>query len=244
MRTGVFEIDDLKDSVARDGFARASAAEMKALVGANALADWPAYAATWNDLPQDAYMADGGRYRRRRFAAFEIAPGALARLPHQPHFQSLDYNRLNGGVERWFEPVTDAVADHALTRKILDLALGVFGGLSPDPGFPWRAEFHQFRIEARLGEDAQPTPEGVHRDGVDWVVVMLVARENVDAGVTSIFDPAGTSLGAFTLTQPLDAVLIDDNRVFHGVTAIEPVDPARPAFRDVLVVTFRKTMSD
>lgn len=238
---GDVEIEDLKDCVGREGFARVSAAAMRELVGASALADWAAYAATWNDLAQDAYMADGGRYRRRRFAAFEIAPGAFARLPHQPHFQSLDYNRLNGGVERWFEPVTTAVAEHALSRQIMDLALEVFGGLSPEPGFPWRAEFHQFRIEAVAGEDAQPTPEGVHRDGVDWVIVMLVARENVAAGVTSIFDPAGASLGAFTLTQPLDAVFIDDNRVFHGVTAIEPADPSKPAYRDVLVVTFRKS---
>ena len=239
---GDVEIEDLKDCVGRDGFARVSATATRELVGALALADWATYAATWNDLAQDAYMADGGRYRRRRFAAFEVAPGAFARLPHQPHFQSLDYNRLNGGVERWFEPVTSAIADHPLTRCIMDLALEVFGGLSPKPGFPWRAEFHQFRIEARAGEEAQPTPEGVHRDGVDWVIVMLVARENVVAGVTSIFDPTGASLGAFTLTQPLDAVFIDDNRVFHGVTAIEPVDPSKPAYRDVLVVTFRKSI--
>ncbi len=237
---GVLEIDDLTSSVARDGFARATAAQMTALVGAEALADWAAYADTWNHLAQDAYMADGGRYRSRRFACFEVTPGAVSRGAHQPHFQSLDYNRLNGGVERWFEPVTEAVAESVLTRRILDLALGVFGGQSPEPGFPWRTEFHQFRIAARVGEDAHPTPEGVHRDGVDWVIVMLVARENVAAGVTSIFDPAGTSLGDFTLTEPLDAVFIDDNRVFHGVTAITPVDPGKPAFRDVLVVTFRR----
>jgi hypothetical protein len=29
--------------------------------------------------------------------------------------------------------------------------------------------------------------------------------------------------------------------VAHGVTPIEPVDPAQPAFRDVLVVTWRQT---
>ena len=34
---------------------------------------------------------------------------------------------------------------------------------------------------------------------------------------------------------------MDDDRVFHGVTPVEPIDPAEPAFRDVLVVTFRKT---
>jgi hypothetical protein len=100
---------------------------------------------------------------------------------------------------------------------------------------------HQFRIEARAGEAGRPTPEGAHRDGVDWVLVMLVARENVAAGVTDIFDPAGGALGSFTLLEPFDAVFIDDHRVFHGVTAIEPVDPTRPAFRDVLVTTFRRS---
>jgi hypothetical protein len=27
--------------------------------------------------------------------------------------------------------------------------------------------------------------------------------------------------------------------VMHGVTPVEPIDPAQPGFRDVLVVTFR-----
>lgn len=228
---------DLAKRVAVDGFARVNAPEMRRLIGPEALADWPAYAGSWGDLAADTFMADGGRYRRRRFGVFESRAGGIERLPNQPHFQSLDYNRLNGGVERWFEPISEAIGDHPLTRRVIELCREVFGG----EGLPWRTEMHQFRIEARAGEAGQPTPEGVHRDGVDWVLVMLVARNNVAAGVTEVFDPAGGSLGAFTLTEPLDAVFLDDNRVFHGVTAIEAVDPSRPAYRDVLVVTFRKT---
>ncbi len=227
--------------MARDGFARVRAPDMRGMLGEAALADWPAYAQSWNELAIDEYMADGGRYRRRRYASLEAQPGKVTRLAHQPHFQSLAYNRLNGGVERWFEPITRAVGDLPLTRRILDLSLDVFGGAAPDPSFPWRTEMHQFRIEARAGESGRPTPEGAHRDGVDWVLVMLVARENVAAGVTDIFDPAGGALGGFTLMEPLDAVFIDDRRVFHGVTAIEAVDPARPAYRDVLVTTFRRS---
>jgi hypothetical protein len=50
----------------------------------------------------------------------------------------------------------------------------------------------------------------------------------------------GQDLGSFTLQQPLDTVLIDDARIAHGVTPVQALDPERPAYRDVLVVTFRR----
>jgi hypothetical protein len=42
------------------------------------------------------------------------------------------------------------------------------------------------------------------------------------------------------LTEPLDAALVDDARVSHGVTSVEAIDPSAPAYRDVLVVTFKR----
>ena len=105
----------------------------------------------------------------------------------------------------------------------------------------WHVEVHQFRIEARSGETGQPTPEGMHRDGVDYVLVLLVNRRNIASGVTSVHDLAGADAGQFTLTEPLDAALVDDARVMHGVTPVEPLDPAQPGYRDVLVVTFRRS---
>ncbi len=30
-----------------------------------AMEDWQQFSASWNDMPLDEYMADGGRYRRR-----------------------------------------------------------------------------------------------------------------------------------------------------------------------------------
>ena len=80
----------------------------------------------------------------------------------------------------------------------------------------------------------------MHRDGVDWVLVLLIARENVASGETTILANDRSPLGSFTLTTPLDAAFVDDGRVFHGVTGIVPVDPSRAAWRDVLVVTFRR----
>lgn len=209
---------------------------MRALLGAEAWAEWPAFAATWEDLGPDLYMADGGRYRRRRHAAFRVAGGEIERKPHQPHYQSRDYNRLNGGVQRWFEPVGEIAEASPVARRVL----GLCGELFSTGPAEWHVEFHQFRIEAQPGEVGHPTPEGLHRDGVDWAFVMLVERRNVAEGVTQIGTPQGAEIGRFTLAAPGDAVVLDDRRILHGVTPIHPLDPARPAFRDVLVVTFAK----
>jgi hypothetical protein len=222
------------------GFRRVLPADTDALLGSEAVAAWDAFANGWNDLGLDRFMADGGRYRRRRFAAFSASPDGVIRKPHQPHYQSRDYNGLNGGVQRWFEPVLDAVAEHPVTQGLLGAGLALFHPLTVDPPARWHVELHQFRIEAGNGEAGLPTPEGAHRDGVDWVIVMLVERHNVASGITDIFTPDGARPGAFTLEKPRDTVFLDDHRVMHGVTAIHPLEPGRPARRDVLVATFRR----
>jgi hypothetical protein len=222
------------------GFRRVPPDEADALLGPEAVADWEAFADSWNNLGLDRFMADGGRYRRRRFAAFSASLDTIVRKPHQPHYQSRDYNGLNGGVQRWFEPILDPVAQHPLMQGLLAEGLALFQSLTTDPPTAWHVELHQFRIEAGDGEAGLPTPEGAHRDGVDWVIVMLVNRHNVASGVTDIFGPDGARLGAFTLERPRDSVFLDDHRVLHGVTAIHPLEPGAPALRDVLVATFRR----
>ena len=230
------------DTIRRAGFAFVEAPEMGVLLEMAGLSDWQSFAASWDDLGVDTYMADGGRYRRRRFAAFRATPDGITRKPHQPHYQSRDYNPLNGGLERWFEPVTEAAGRHPALTAILQTSHALFDRMTQAELRPpaWHVEIHQFRIEARVGEEGRPTPEGMHRDGVDWVLVLMVRRENVASGETTIYDLVKRPLGSFTLTTPLDSALVDDSRVYHGVTPVVPLDPATPAYRDVLVVTFRR----
>lgn len=229
----------LAPALAGEGHVFLRAAQMQALLQSfGGLSDWPAFAASWHDMPLDAHMADGGRYRRRRHAVFEITRDQIERQAHQPHYQSRDYNRLNGGVARWFEPLPAFTAESESLQTLLRFCRAVFGTLAPDVR-RWGVEVHQFRIEAGADAAGQPTPEGMHRDGVDYVLVLLLQRHNIASGTTTIETPDGRSLGSFTLTQPYDAVLVDDHRVHHGVTAVTPLDPAQPAYRDVLVVTFR-----
>ena len=231
----------LHASIAESGYAFAHGPLMRELLAqAGPTADWARFADSWNRLGLDTYMADGGRYRTRRHAVFMAlaAPGSpIERQPHQPHYQTLDYNPLNGGIERWFEPVEAEVATGDSMLTILGFCRSLFGRLAPATQ-AWQIQTHQFRIEARLGQPGLPAPEGVHRDGVDYVLVLLINRRNIASGMTTIHALDGRVLGHFTLTDPFDAAIVDDSRVAHGVTPVDPIDPSQPAYRDVLVATF------
>ena len=226
--------------IADAGYAFVRAADVRAALAASgSLSDWPTFAESWNHLDVDTYLGERAPYRRRRFAVYRAdATGAIERQPHQPHYQDVDYNRLFGGVERWFAPIDSSVGDGPAMRTILRFCARLFGSLAPGVA-SWRVETHQFRIEARSDLPGEPTPEGVHRDGVDFVLVLLVNRDNIVSGTTTVYDRDARPLGSFTLTEPFDAALVDDRRVAHGVTPVASLDPSRPGHRDVLVVTFR-----
>lgn len=230
----------LRDRLQGPGYAFVPAQAMDRLLQVQELPDWPAFVASWNDLAPDNYLAASGRHRRRRHATFSAdATTGIHVEPHQAHYQSLAYNPLQGDILRWFEPVAPELAQGASLRRILDFCHGCFGALAPEVA-RWHVEVHQFRIEASAAESGEPTPEGVHRDGVDYVLVLLIDRRNIERGTTTIHAADHGELGSFTLAQRLDAALVDDHRVYHGVTAVVPADPAQPAHRDVLVVTFRR----
>jgi hypothetical protein len=199
----------------------------------------PGFAASFEDLSLDTHMGDGGRYRLRRHAIFAATPGeaAIARRPHRPHRQALVHNRLNGDLDRWFEPVLPEAG--AALAPILAFCRTLADGLRPAPA-AWEIEAHQFRILGQPGTPGLPTPEGVHRDGVDLVFIMLVGRRNVAGGLTVIQDAAGSPLAEVELAEPGQAMVLDDHRIRHGVTPIAPREAGPPATRDVLVVTLRR----
>lgn len=226
-------------TLADNGYVHLPAPALQQMVGWTD-AEWAPFAASWDRLGEDRYMADGGRYRRRRHAVFAASGGDVTRKPHQPHFQSRDYNPLNGDVQRWFDAVETDVAAGPVLRTIFRSLTPLFAALDGrDPVAAWHSEMHQFRIESSLDELGRPTPEGLHRDGVDWVLVMLIARQNVREGVTEIGSAEGQPLGRFMLRDPGDAVLLDDRRIRHGVTPIQPASMDGPAYRDALVVTWK-----
>jgi hypothetical protein len=102
---------------------------------------------------------------------------------------------------------------------------------------------HPCRIVAGMAQAGSPTPEGLHRDGVDYIVSMMVSRCNVEGGESTVTDNHRQMLWQRTLQRPLDIMIAQDAQTMHAVTPVVPLDPAQPACRDVLVVAFTKVQS-
>ncbi len=217
-----------------------------AVVGAPDLREWLQVSAdtlgqlarTWNDLPPDTHLRDGGAYRFRRHSCFVAdtrqAEGGTVQAPHRAHWQPVTYNALHGGIERWFEPIAPTVAHHPAWLALLSALSRLLAAVKPVPA--WYIEAHQFRVDT-AGGIGRPTPEGAHRDGVDFVAVLMLNRHEVKGGETRVFEADGPHGVRFTLTEPWSLLLLDDARVIHESTPIQPL--GEHGWRDTLVLTFR-----
>jgi hypothetical protein len=195
----------------------------------NPLEEW------WSSLPRDQYLRDGGRYRSRRHACFVQDLGSTLTLAaHRAHWQPTSYNALHGGLERWFEPIASEVVKAPVWTQLVASIGSLFAQVRPVER--WFIEAHQFRIDT-AGGIGRPTPEGAHRDGVDFVALMLVRRRNVRGGETRVFDANGPSGVRFTMEEPWSLLLMDDARVIHETTPIQP--DGEGGVRDTLVLTYR-----
>lgn len=221
-------------SLSESGYARLSPAEAAAALQLD-LAGLESLRASWQRLPRDSYLRDAGDYRARRHSCYiQTLEGSLTEAAHRAHWQPTSYNALHGGLTRWFEPIEPAVRASVAWTELVGALGTLFAASRAVPR--WYIEAHQFRIDTHQGL-GRPTPEGAHRDGVDFVAVILVGRHHVIGGETRVFDAHGPTGVRFTLADPWSMLLLDDARVIHETTPIQ-ADGAGGA-RDTLVLTYR-----
>lgn len=195
----------------------------------------------WNHLERDRYMADGGRYRFRRYGQFckTKVSKQIVMLPHEPYVQPSYINPLNGDIERHFEPLTDCFVASPILEKLLLLMSQVYDQAQGQPT-DWNIRLHPYRIVANKYEQGEPTPEGLHRDGVTYIASLMINHSNICGGRTQVTDEQGQLLESIRLDKTFDLVMADDARTMHQVSAITPENPEKCAYRDVLVIAFTK----
>lgn len=230
--------DSVARSVDRDGFALVRGANLKIA---------PEYAAAfgelrlaWGALPVDPYLK-GATYRYRRHGAFRWADGRLEPLAEAGYFQSAEHNTFAGGLVRRFAGFGTAVRYNAFLRALLEHDLRVFRTLAPHPA-AWRVDAHLVRVVASERDAGRPSPEGVHRDGFDFIALHHIGRDGVRGGQTRVYDPAERLLLRHEMRDPFDSLYADDERIMHDVTEIVAV--AGTGYRDMLLTSYATVEDD
>src|SRR3954447_23703451 len=176
---------DVAQQLTQVGTCLMEPAELNACLGVEASA-WTRFAVHWDDLAPDRYAAELGTRRLRRYGhfLFTAADGVAESMPHDVFVQPEDSNPLYVATDRHFEPLTDAFAKDPLLERLLKLLGRISTALDDAP--EWSAKVTPFRVLAAAGDEGQPTPEGLHRDGVTLVTSLLIGRLNATGGKSTV----------------------------------------------------------
>ncbi|WP_223508903.1 MULTISPECIES: 2OG-Fe dioxygenase family protein [unclassified Pseudomonas] len=234
-------LESISEDITRQGWAYRRGAVLAQHFNLN-LDNWESFVSHWENLSLDEHMPDGGAYRYRRFSEFSFRVGSsstLHKLPHAPYEKAKHLPTLNGGMARQFLPLEDEMVKHPFflalltdMAKIFDRAVGT--------NCDWNIRLHPYRVATDEFEQGKPTPEGRHRDGVHYLVMILIARVGVTGGMTRISSPLNETLCMVSLLENLDMIFGDDQRVMHEVSPIDCTEIGVEGYRDTLVIDFTR----
>jgi hypothetical protein len=188
---------------------------------------------SYDECPLDPYMGNLTRYKR--FSQYRLTWTAdddwlFEKLPHRDYTAFKKFNPVGGGMRRPYEPIQ--VDFTSLIRA------GVHG-LGLDTSEDWQINVHQNRTVATPDKPGQLTPEGVHQDGHEFVMIAVLRRNSVSGGETRLWNPGASEPFWRGVLQPGQAVLLDDRAISHDVTDVLPED-GKPGHRDIFITAFSR----
>ncbi|GIJ29213.1 hypothetical protein Vqi01_43750 [Micromonospora qiuiae] len=212
-------------------------------------------------LPPDPTLA----FRKARNGRFclDVAAGRAYRTEFQPFVLTADedFVRHDSGKVRHFAEINDETQQNPTFQALLIFKMLVVNDVEivHRPGLDYDADrwictaFHTRTITTQelTGE---PALEGVHSDGVDHTMTILLGSENMseESAVTQIHDMREKNATRWSDVNPelaigrwqhrhfLDSILIVDHERKHSVSTIEQRDVSVPARRDMLVLFTRR----
>ncbi|MGF1489471.1 MAG: 2OG-Fe dioxygenase family protein [Prochloraceae cyanobacterium] len=183
----------------------------------------------FSDLPVDPYIK--GKYRQRRLSQFQIKEERLIKLPHGYLFQSRDYNPIVGDIKREFAELAPELIALDEFKKLL-FEFSNYCQLKPEASIG----VHQIRTICSPDNFGNPAPEGIHRDGCDYIAIVSIDRENIKGGETHLYLNKQEKPIFKKVLNPGELLLLNDREHFHFTTPVKPVADG-VGKRDVFVIT-------
>jgi hypothetical protein len=190
----------------------------------------------FTNLPVDPYIK--GKYRFRRLSRFIVSGDELSKLPHGYLYQSKNYNPVVGGIRREFAEIDDELIKLDNFKHLI-LAFSDSCKLHPEA----EIGVHQIRTTCSSNNYGNPAPEGIHRDGTDFIGIFSVDRDNIEGGETHLYTARKEKPVFSKVLNSGELLLVNDHEFLHFTTPIKPTSD-REGTRDVFVLTSPSLISD
>jgi len=85
------------------------------------------------------------------------------------------------------------------------------------------------------------SPEGIHRDGYDYICMVGINRHNINGGNLLVFSPEDKDNPIVSKPlSPGDMFLLADNKLLHDATPINAIKRREKGFLDAFVLCANK----
>jgi hypothetical protein len=136
-----------------------------------------------------------------------------------------------------FPPLLEEFVNSAIFQNLVRTTFDSFAVEDEFRDGEWIVDVTQFRLKVERERVTEPTPEGIHRDGVPFGVIHMVGRKDIEGGVSHVYSMDKELIDVGVLREPLDTLYAWDNKVMHYVTPIFATG-LEEGWRDVLVCGF------
>ncbi len=198
---------------------------------------------TYEQLQWDMYDTIRGGLakptRQRALAEFALEREGedwkVERVPAQPYVQPTDHGDYNRTEPRPYPEVPAEVSEHPEVLKLQKAVADIVRSVRND-AVKLRMIFTFTRVVADSERKGNCTIEGIHSDGMDYIVSALVInRVNLkpESGESSVYTLEQKELFR-TVLQPGEGIFQDDVRLMHHITNIQQDVKAERGIRDIL----------
>ncbi|QMW30702.1 hypothetical protein G4B84_006083 [Aspergillus flavus NRRL3357] len=206
-------------------------------------------------------------YRTASFGRYciDFETRSIRRLEQQPYTLTVqeDYKRHDSAIQRTFPETPTDMQENTVVQALMMFKALVFQNVPITPrdrldysSQSWVCMMFNGRVFTDLSKGifGEPALEGVHSDGSDHTMSVLLNCENMtpDSAVTFLHDNRETTGVPVSEVEPalikarvqhrhfLDTLIFVDHDYKHSVTSLHPLCPSSIARRDVLVAFTRR----
>ena len=189
---------------------------------------------SFNKLPPDTNEKSQGKYfRYRKFSRMIVSNRKFSTIGNTKFFQNKKINRYAGGKIRKFRPIDP---------KVLNEFAIIFKSNFLEKISKKRIEigFHQLRIKCGKNYVGYPVPEGWHKDGFEYVIILNIGSKNIKGGVSRIKNEIDSDHDVFSwFLDKGEYILLNDRKFFHYTDPINVANNKSEGSRDTLVITIK-----